>query len=470
MLQGPEVHARIAPILLALMSVLLVALGGALTAAQENRAPGSTVLLEIEGAIGPATSEYIRDGFAEAQRLGATAIVLRMDTPGGLDSAMREIIRSILDSPIPVIGYVTPRGARAASAGTYILYASHLAAMAPSTHLGAATPVQIGGVPPPGGSGREGEDKDRKTPLGATEAKAVNDAVAYIRGLAELRDRNADWAERAVRDAETLTASQALKEGVIELVAADLAALLGEADGRRIQMDHGEITLDIDPSNVRTIEPNWRTRILAAITNPNVAYLLLLLGLYGIFFEFMSPGALVPGVIGGISLVVGLYALNLMPVNFAGAALLAIGIALMIAEALMPSFGVLGIAGLVAFVLGSLFLFHDVPGFQIAWPVVAGAAVASALLFVAAVTAAWRAHRRMVVTGQRGLAASTARVLSWDNGNGEVLVKGEHWNARSAAPQRVGGRVRVVGREGLTLVVEAVPEPETREIPPRAEE
>lgn len=465
-------NTRIAPILLALMLVLLVALGGPPAAAQENRAPDPTVLLEIEGAIGPATSEYIRDGFAEAQRLGAAAIVLRMDTPGGLDSAMREIIRSILDSSIPVIAYVNPRGARAASAGTYILYASHLAAMAPSTHLGAATPVQIGGgTPSPGDRGREGEDKDRKTPHGAADAKAVNDAVAYIRGLAELRNRNADWAERAVRDAETLTASQALKEGVIELVAADLAAVLGEANGRRIKMDDGEITLDIDPSNVRTIEPNWRTRILAAITNPNVAYLLLLLGLYGILFEFMSPGALVPGVIGGISLLVGLYALNLMPVSFAGAALLAIGIGLMIAEALMPSFGALGVAGLVAFVLGSLFLFHgDVPGFQIAWPVVAAAAIASALLFIAAVTAAWRAHRRTVVTGQRGLAASTARVLSWDNGEGEVLVKGEHWSARSAAPQPVGTLVRVVGREGLTLVVEAMPASETREIPPRVEE
>lgn len=468
-------NPRIAPILLALMSVLLVALGAAPAAAQEDRAPGPTVLLEIEGAIGPATSEYIRDGLAEAQRLGATAIVFRMDTPGGLDSAMREIIRSMLDSPIPIIAYVSPRGARAASAGTYILYASHLAAMAPSTHLGAATPVAIGGgTPTPSGDrGRDGDDKDkdRRSPLAAAEAKAVNDAVAYIRGLAELRGRNADWAERAVRDAETLTASQALKEGVIELMSPDLATLLGEANGRRIEMDDGEITLAIDPSNVRTVEPNWRTRILAAITNPNVAYLLLLLGLYGLLFEFMSPGALVPGVIGGISLLVGLYALNLMPVNFAGAALLAIGIALMIAEALVPSFGVLGIGGLVAFVLGSLFLFHgEVPGFQIAWPVVASAAIASALLFVVAVTAAWRAHRRTVVTGQRGLATTKARVLAWNNGDGEVLVKGEHWSARSATPQRVGGHVRIVAREGLTLVVEAAPESETREIPPRAEE
>lgn len=459
-------NPRIAPTLLALMTVLLVALGGLPAAAQEQRTPGLTVLLEIEGAIGPATSEYVRDGFAEAQRLGAAAIVLRMDTPGGLDSAMREIIRSILDSSVPVITYVSPRGARAASAGTYILYASHLAAMAPSTHLGAATPVQIGGggsTPPPGDRAREGEDKDRRrTPLGAMEAKVINDAVAYIRGLAELRGRNADWAERAVRDAETLTASQALKEKVVELVVPDLATLLNEANGRRIQMDDRERVLDIGAQNVRAVEPGWRTRILATITNPNVAYLLLLLGIYGLLFEFMSPGAMVPGVVGGISLLVGLYALNLMPVNLAGAALLAIGIALMIAEALVPSFGVLGVGGIVAFVLGSLLLFRgEVPGFQIAWPVVAAAAIASALLFAAAITAAWRAHRRTVVTGQRGLAASTARVLAWDNGEGEVLVKGEHWRARSATRQPVGSLVRIVGREGLTLVVEAAPKSES---------
>jgi membrane-bound serine protease (ClpP class) len=447
-----------------------LALAGALAlawhaggAAQEP-APrtGEAILLDVDGAIGPATTDYLRQGFDAAVKRDASVIILRMDTPGGLASAMRDIIRDILASKVPVITYVSPSGARAASAGTYILYASHVAAMAPGTNLGAATPVQIGGggLPGLGNDKDKDKDKDKKSdgktdPGDAVSRKAVNDAVAYIRGLATLRGRNVEWAEKAVREAASLPANEALAERVIDFMASDVRELLNKADGRNVRVGEQERTLKTANLPIVEIEPNWRAKILAAITNPNVAYILLLLGMYGLIFEFINPGAIGPGVVGGIALLMGLYALNVLPVNFAGVALLLLGIALMVAEAFMPSFGIVGIGGVIAFAIGSIMMFDtDVPGFSISWPAVALGTGATAAFFLIAMGAAWRAHRRTVVTGEQALVGASGRVVSWNGGEGQVHVQGERWHARSDAALSAGQNVRVVARRDLTLIVE----------------
>lgn len=447
-----------AQLLSIVLAAVILAWPPAAATAQTSR-PGIAVVVDIEGAIGPATTDHVRRGLAEARDREARLVVLRLDTPGGLDSAMRDIIRAILESPVPVAAYVAPNGARAASAGTYIVYAAHLAAMAPSTHLGAATPVQLGG----GFGRRDDKDKDKDPKTGApsnpSEAKAVNDAVAYIRGLAALRERNADWAEKAVREAATLTAPEALAQRVIEIVAADPAELLARADGRGVQIGGRTVALETRGLALVEIETSWRTRLLGAITNPNVAYMLLLIGFYGLLLEFFSPGATVPGVIGGISLLVALYALNLLPVSYAGAGLLLLGVALMVAEAFVPSFGVLGIGGVAAFAAGSLLLFDGtVPGFRLAWPVVAIATSLSAGFFVVVLAAAWRSHRRQPVTGEAALLGSAGKVVTWGNGEGEVQVHGERWHATSTVPLAPGQRVRILERRALTLHVEPCPE------------
>jgi membrane-bound serine protease (ClpP class) len=428
------------------------------SAAQEPPPSGQAILLDVDGAIGPATTDYLRQGFETATKRNAAVIILRMDTPGGLASAMRDIIRDILASPIPIITYVSPSGARAASAGTYILYASHLAAMAPGTNLGAATPVQIGGGGLPGLSKDDKDKKDKKDgkDLGdAMNRKAVNDAVAYIRGLADLRGRNVEWAEKAVREAASLPDKEALAEKVIDFIATDQQELLKKADGRTVKVGEQERTLKTAGLQIIKIEPNWRVQILAAITNPNIAYLLLLLGIYGLIFEFINPGAVAPGVVGGIALLVGLYALNVLPINFAGVALLLLGIALMVAEAFLPSFGIVGIGGIIAFAIGSLLMFDtDVPGFSLSWPAVALGTGVTAAFFLIAIAAAWRAHRRTVVTGEAALLGHSGRVVSWNGNQGFVHVQGEDWQARSDAPLAPGQTVRVAARRDLTLIVE----------------
>ncbi len=455
-------------VIVLLIASIALALSSRFTrlSAQATGTAREAVVLDIDGAIGPATTLYLRQGFAAAVRRNAAVIVLEINTPGGLDSAMRDIIGDMLASPIPVIAYVHPSGARAASAGTYILYASQLAAMTPGTHLGAATPVQLGGGRQPlggGGGSDRGKDKDSakdsEAPADAMTAKTVNDAVAYIRGLAELQGRNEEWAERAVRQAATLTAAAALKLGVIEIIAPDVRDLLSQADGRIVKLQGGAVRLETAGLRINPIAPDWRAQLLAVITNPNVAYILLLIGFYGILFEFFNPGTIASGVIGAIALLTALFALNLMPINFAGLALIGLGVALMVAEAFTPSFGILGIGGAAALALGSLFLFEDVPGFTVSIPVILTATVASALIVLIGLAAALRAHRRKIVTGEPALLGSHGQVLEWAGGHGQVLVHGERWQAHAATALAAGQRVRVKGRDGLDLLVEPDAEP-----------
>jgi membrane-bound serine protease (ClpP class) len=429
------------------------------------KAPGA-LLLEIDGAIGPATSHYISQGLKRAAQQGDAIVILRMDTPGGLDTSMRDIIKDILASPVPVVTFVSPSGARAASAGTYILYASHVAAMAPATNLGSATPVQIGGEPPAPAQKDDGKGDAKKpadeaqpqpqpSPGGKMERKVENDAVAYLRSLAQLRGRNVEWAEKAVREGANLAASDALEQKVIDLIATDLTDLLAKLDGRKLTIGTAEVTLATRGLDVETLEPDWRTELLSVITNPTVAYGLLLIGIYGLLFEGYNPGAVLPGVAGAICLLLALFAFQVLPVNYAGLALIALGTILVVAEAFVPSFGTLGVGGLIAFVFGSVMLFDtSVPGFEIAMPIIGGIAFVAGLLLFGMVWMFARSRRRPVVSGAEHIVGSTAEVIEGFSGRGVVRLGGEIWKAQSAVPLRAGQRVRVVRIEGLMLDVE----------------
>ncbi len=420
-------------------------------------------LLEIEGPIGPATSGYFEKAQAKAVAAGVDLIVLRLDTPGGLDSAMRGIIRDILASPVPVVAWVGPGGARAASAGTYILYASHIAAMAPATNLGAATPIPIGGSWPapkeqkPEDAGKPAEQKSAAPALpGDTEQlKTVNDAVAYIRGLAEKRGRNADWAESAVRSAASLSAEQAVKLKVVDLQAADLPDLLNKVDGRSVQTATGTLSLHSAGASIERYAPDWRMRLLAVLTSPTIAYALLLIGIYGLLLEGYHPGAVLPGVAGGIALLLALYAFQMLPVNYAGLALILLGVALLIAETYASTFGALGFGGIIAFVLGSVLLMDtDVPGFGISLGVILGIALCAALLLALTLFLIWRARRAPVVTGAGALIGQTAEVLEPFSGEGWARVRGERWRVRCAVPLPAGALARITRMDGLLLTVE----------------
>ncbi|MEF8793572.1 MAG: nodulation protein NfeD [Thiohalorhabdus sp.] len=450
------------------LGLVLIGAAGVLNAQTEDPASGSetdsprVVLADVNGVIGPAQADWVDQVLSRAGERGAAAVMLRLDTPGGLTSSMRTIIQSILSSPVPVIGWVGPSGSRAASAGTYILYACHVAAMAPGTNLGAATPVQMGGGLP--GSEEPDTEKEngseangREAPANAKERKAVEDAVAYIRSLAEMRGRNADWAERAVREAASLSAEQAAADNVIDFVAASEQAVLAQANGRRVDTGAGTVTLALEGAVTESMAPGWRTRLLQVLANPNVAYILMLIGIYGLIFELANPGAIVPGVIGGISLLLALYAFQTLPVNFAGLALIGLAILFFVGEAVVPSFGALGVGGLIAFVLGSVLLMDtDVPALEIAWPVIVTASLVTGAFILAVATMAAKGHRRQPVSGSGHLVGRTAEAVEDLDPEGRVRFEGELWRARASRPAAKGDTVRIDALNGLTLAVSPI--------------
>ena len=448
---------RAGPMLAAMAMAVATAGPAGATPAIAERA----LLLEIDGVIGPPIADYVERELKAAGPDRVRLIILRMNTPGGLDTSMRQIISAILASPVPVATYVAPNGARAASAGTYIAYASAIAAMAPGTNIGAATPVQFGGNPLlPSDQNQQKEQKQQEAkpgePADAETRKAVNDAVAYIRSLAALNGRNADWAAEAVRSAASLPASEALSLHVIDTIADDVPDLLRKIDGRTVMVAGKPQRLATADLDVVTVPPDWRTELML-VTNPNVAFILLLIGVYGLILEFFNPGAVAPGLIGAISLLVALYALAFVPINYAGAALVLLGVALMVAEVHIGAFGALGVGGLAAFIIGSLMMFPEhAPGFTLSGGVVAGAAISSAALLLLVLAALLRSRNRPVVTGSEALIGAEGEIVSWQGGDGRVRVMGEIWLARSDAAPAAGSRVKIIGRDGLVLRVEDI--------------
>lgn len=433
----------------------------ALTAGRVNAAPPTVLVLPFAGAIGPATAQFVTRGIERADKEDAQLVILQIDTPGGLDTSMREIIKAILASRVPVAVFVGPSGARAASAGTYILYASHIAAMAPGTNLGAATPIQIGMPSPSSPPKSPDKDKDKSKAGGESRGsedtltrKQTNDAAAYIRGLAQLRGRNADWGERAVREAVSLSADEALAQHVIDLTARDVPDLVAKVDGRKVMTSGGERTLATSGANIVTLAPDWKSRFLAIITEPSVALILMLIGVYGLFFEFSNPGWVLPGVVGGIALLVGLFALNMLPINYAGLALILLGLAFIVAEAFFPTYGSLGVGGVIAFSIGAIMLIDtDVPGFGVPlWLIASMALISAAFVFVVA-GLALRARQRPIVTGPEELIGAVGVALEDVQAEGWARVHSEQWRVQSPVPLKRGQNVRVTGRQGLVLTV-----------------
>ncbi|MFI5013526.1 MAG: nodulation protein NfeD [Hyphomicrobiales bacterium] len=452
------------PAHLAPLGALLILCAALSPASAEPGKAGPALMVEIDGPIGPATARYVKDALATAAERRAEVVILRLDTPGGLVTSMREIIADLIKSPVPIVGYVAPSGAHAASAGTYILYATHIAAMAPGTNLGAATPVEIGGSSPvlPGGTAPDkdsGDGKDKTNPASpsapkdAMAAKATNDAVAFIRSLAELRGRDADWAEKAVREAASLSASAALRAKVIDLIARDPAELLDLVDGRKVEVAAGARLLATRGLAVEAIDPGWFIRLLSVVTDPTLALMLMLVGVYGLIFEFATPGVVAPGTVGAICLLLGLYALNLLPIDYAGLALVLLGIALLVAETFNPTL-VVGLCGLVAFLLGAAMLFKvQAPGFELSWTVVG---IVAAIIFGLALLAGrylWAVRKRPARLGAQAMRGIPAEILDWSKEAGHVRAYGERWRASGSGSFAPGETVEVASVQGLTLAV-----------------
>ena len=462
-------------VVILIVSLLILLFGFSEVLGKNNNSNNEVLILTISGPIGPATSDYILQGLEQARNNDSVLVVLNIDTPGGLDIAMRDIIQGIISSPVPVASYVSPSGARAASAGTYILYASHIAAMAPATTLGAATPVEIGGMPelpkPPQSPDRntdeensnENESSDTEIPSTTSmQQKIVNDAAAYIRGLAQLRGRNEEWAEAAVREASSLSADEAIDLNVIDLIANDIADLLEQVNDRKINVMGFERILTTKTANLKELEPDWRNKLLSIITDPNILPILMTLGMFGLIYEMLNPGFVLPGVLGGICILLALYAAQILPINYAGLALILLGVLFMIGEAFVPSFGALGIGGAVAFAIGSIILIDtSYGGYGISIPFISAFAVANALFFFTVLNLVVKARKKPIESGSEELVGSKGEVIEAKDNYGRVRVHSENWQAKSNVPILPGQKVRVTKVDGLTLIVE--PENSTME-------